>query len=326
LLLSMATFYDSRDSRKKKLEAHPCYPDAFRLRGSVILAVLWPCVLFTAYAILVYMIHTRHPIAENFGLATIMSVVVGLLLVFRTNAAYDRYWSGRTAWGALTSVSRNLMRAIWVLAAQTPEGQLRAKHALNLVLAYQIAVRRWLRSEYGPQWDDLKGLLPTNISLDDDSTPLPSRITYLLTQYLASEKRDGRLEPPVFSALLGLINSMTDQFSVFERILTTPVPLAYLIHLKQIIYIFFITLPFQLVGAAGGTVIIVQFLAAFTFFGIEAIGKEIENPFGYDSNDLAQEDYADWIEKEKLGVTDARFPLVPVNEWTFTDSKEKHEV
>jgi len=259
----MAGFYDSR---KKKPQAHHLYPDAFRFRGSVILDLLGPCLVFTVYALVIYLIHLRHPVTSNLGLATILSVVVGLLLVFRTNSAYDRFWTGRTAWANLTTASRNLMRAIWVLAAQTPESLLKAKHALNLVLAYQIAVRRWLRSEHGPQWDDLKGLLPTNIGLDDDSVPLPSRIAYLLTQYLATEKREGRLEPPVFGALLALVNSMVEQFTHFERILTTPVPLAYVIHLKQIIYIFFITLPFQIVATAGGAMIVVQFLAGFTFF------------------------------------------------------------
>jgi len=314
------------DSRVKKPHVHPMFPDAFRVRGSVILEILGPCLIFTAYSVIIYLLSLKHKVASNMGLAAVMAVVVGLLLVFRTNSAYDRYWTGRTAWGNLTTASRNLMRVIWVLAQQTPEGLLRAKHVLNLVLAYQIAVRRWLRSEHGPQWDDLKHLLPINIGLDEDLAPLPSRIAYLVTQYLATEKREGRLEPPVFGTALTLVNSMTEQFGHFERILITPIPLAYLIHLKQIIYIFFITLPFQIVGLAGGVTIIVQFLAAFTFFGIEAIGKEIENPFGYDPNDLPQEDYADWIEKEIAAITDPRFPLVPVNEWKFVDSKEKQEV
>jgi len=69
-----------------------------------------------------------------------------------------------------------------------------------------------------------------------------------------------------------------------------------------------------------------NFLQVSHFFGIEAIGKEIENPFGYDTNDLPQEDYADWIEKELAGITDSHFPLVPVNEWKYIDSKEKTEV
>ena len=88
------------------------------------------------------------------------------------------------------------------------------------------------------------------------------------------------------TAMQQLINHMVDALGGCERILKTPIPLAYAIHLKQLLLLYCLSLPFQLVEDLGwGTGLIVA-LVSFTLFGIEEIGIEIENPFGHDPNDL----------------------------------------
>ena len=81
-------------------------------------------------------------------------------------------------------------------------------------------------------------------------------------------------------------NNLIDALLGCERILKTPVPLAYTIHLKQLLLIFCFLLPFQLVGQMGWWTGPTVALISFTLLGVEAIGMEIENPFGYDANDL----------------------------------------
>lgn len=82
------------------------------------------------------------------------------------------------------------------------------------------------------------------------------------------------------------MNSLVDCLGGCERILKTPMPLAYSIHLKQLLLLYCLLWPFQLVQNINLYTGLVVALISFTLFGIEAIGLEIENPFGYDTNDL----------------------------------------
>ena len=87
------------------------------------------------------------------------------------------------------------------------------------------------------------------------------------------------------------LNSLVDCLTQFERILRSPIPLAYSIHLSQTVWIYCLTLPFQLVGAVEYGTIPIVFLATLVLMGIMQIGEEIENPFGYDENDLDLDDF-----------------------------------
>ncbi|MEA5516524.1 bestrophin family ion channel, partial [Nodularia sp. UHCC 0506] len=88
------------------------------------------------------------------------------------------------------------------------------------------------------------------------------------------------------TAMQELLNKLVDNLGACERILKTPIPLAYTIHLKQLLLLYCCLLPFQLVESLGWWTGLIVALISFTLFGIEAIGLEIENPFGYDANDL----------------------------------------
>jgi putative membrane protein len=88
------------------------------------------------------------------------------------------------------------------------------------------------------------------------------------------------------ASLQELLNILVDNLGACERILKTPMPLAYAIHLKQLLFLYCFLLPFQIVESLGWWTGLISALVSFTLFGIEAIGLEIENPFGYDENDL----------------------------------------
>lgn len=94
------------------------------------------------------------------------------------------------------------------------------------------------------------------------------------------------------------ISGLTDCLSNLERIRTSPIPFAYTIHLKQTLFLYLASLPFQLLSSMGWATIPILFIASFTLLGIESIGGEIENPFGYDENDLRQDDFIDTVRKE----------------------------
>jgi putative membrane protein len=86
--------------------------------------------------------------------------------------------------------------------------------------------------------------------------------------------------------MIQLLHQMVDVIGICERILRTPIPLAYSIHLKQLLMIYSLSLPFQMVDQLEWMTGPIVALISFTLLGIEEIGIQIEDPFGHDPNDL----------------------------------------
>jgi len=111
---------------------------------------------------------------------------------------------------------------------------------------------------------------------------------------VTSFKRDGLLEVPGPAGLNGMtqiLQSMIDQLTAMERIVNTPIPVSYSIHLKQCVTLYLFALPFTLVEEMGMKMIPIVTVVAFTLMGIEGIANEIEMPFGYDQSDLPLDKY-----------------------------------
>jgi ion channel-forming bestrophin family protein len=102
--------------------------------------------------------------------------------------------------------------------------------------------------------------------------------------------------------MMASLSGLIDTLSNFERIRTSPIPLAYSIHLNQTLFFYLTTLPFQIVTTMHWATIGVMFIASFTLLGIHAIAKEIENPFGYDDNDLDMEGFCAQMQNEIAAV------------------------
>ncbi|CAO3637168.1 unnamed protein product [Cunninghamella echinulata] len=132
----------------------------------------------------------------------------------------------------------------------------------------------------------------------DGDIALPLEILYRIALYINAVKAAGKIESSFVSVTTNSLDTLVNAFTAFERIVHTPIPKAYNIHLKQgvVLYIFF--LPFTLVESLGYLVVPVAALVSFTLFGILAIGNEIENPFGYDYNDLPMNRYCDELKRE----------------------------
>ncbi|KAI8078739.1 Bestrophin, RFP-TM, chloride channel-domain-containing protein [Halteromyces radiatus] len=132
----------------------------------------------------------------------------------------------------------------------------------------------------------------------DGDISLPLEILYRIALYINAAKAAGKIESNFVSVTTSSLDTLVNTLTAFERIVHTPIPKAYNIHLKQgvVLYIFF--LPFSLVESLGLLVIPIVSLVTFTLFGILAIGEEIENPFGYDYNDLPLNRYCDDLKRE----------------------------
>ncbi|MBU7582941.1 MAG: hypothetical protein KAF91_08525 [Nostoc sp. TH1S01] len=261
--------------------------EIFRLRGSVIPGVLERSLFCGLFGVLISLLDFKElPVAQPMLGSVIPSIVLGLLLVFRTNTAYERFWEGRKLWGSTVNTIRNLAWKIWVAVDEVESGDKERKiAALRLLPAFAIAKKLYLR--YEPASEELKPWVsPAQYSNLQNIQNMPLEISRLLGDYLQQEYKRGILTNYQLASIHTLMNNLMDNVGGCERILKTPIPPAYVIHLNQLVLIYCLILPFQFVQDLGWWTGIFVALVSFALFGIEEIGVEIENPFGYDHNDL----------------------------------------
>jgi putative membrane protein len=263
------------------------FKSALQVRVSVIPSILPRVLLCGGFGVFISLLHFfKWPVSLPTLSSIVPSIVLGLLLVFRTNTAYDRFWEGRKFWGMLINNVRNLARRIWVaIEEKDPEDIELKKSALRLLPAFAVAMKLHLRQEaVNPELEPL--MSPGQYQKLKSMNNPPLEIAFWIEDYLQEQYERNCLDVYQLTGMKDLINSMIDVLGGCERILKTPIPLAYAIHLKQLLLLYCLALPFQMVkDLTWGTGPIVA-LISFTLFGIEEIGIEIENPFQHDTNDL----------------------------------------
>ncbi|CAO3625360.1 unnamed protein product [Mucor hiemalis] len=350
------------------------------------------------------------------ALVPVLSVVLGLLLAFRANTSYARYYEGRQLWQDLQSNTRNLARLIWCsIPERTQNDHLEKMRCMKLLLAFAVATKHYLRREYGIDYYDLDYLLPPNWipaaaddqlfvikddSSDDDAVivsnvpsgssthlldanqggddihelgnqkcastapsssaastvedltqspqaiatsistsitaiaedsdkgkndskkkkkkrntikfvseedlpdegnsdmSLPLEIIFRMSLYMAQAKNSGKIDGTFSNVIITHLNNLNDCLSGMERIVNTPIPAVYVVHLKQSLALYILAIPFTLISQLRWWIVPTIILASFTLFGIDAIGAQIENPFGYNNNDLPLNTFCDSLRKE----------------------------
>lgn len=224
---------------------------------------------------------------------TMIGVALGLLLVFRTNASFDRWWEGRKLLGGIVNRTRDLARQ---LNAYVPsDSKLLVDKSIRHISAFFKVAMQGLRGE-----TDLKALgdLLTNEERAE-LEPLKTRASVVLmwiTKSVDTLARNGKLSEGRLLAIDTNLTALVDYHSGAERIVRTPVPFAYAQHIKLFVTVFCFTVPFAIVDSMKGYTPIAVAVLAFALFGIDEIGVEIEDPFGYDDNDLPIERIAQTIQ------------------------------
>ncbi|MEM6791660.1 MAG: bestrophin family ion channel [Myxococcota bacterium] len=231
---------------------------------------------------------------------TITGVALGLLLVFRTNASYDRYWEGRKLVEGVVDRCRDLARQTRSFVSHE-EARVRAG---AYVVALYTAVRRHLRSE--SDFEELRDLLRDDEiqRLGQASAP-PLEVSRWLTDLYVGEADAGRLSEHRLRSIEGNIGALVDLWGGAERILETPVPFAYAHHIKLFLTFFCFTVPLALIDGLGWLATVGAGIVAFGMFGIDEIGVEIEDPFGYDDNDLPLDEIGRKLRREIMQTVSA---------------------
>lgn len=227
------------------------------------------------YAALVVWIETdvirvAVPLGPSF--LSILGIILGLLLVFRTNTAYDRWWEGRKLWGQLVNVSRGLAHQLDAMLAR--EAPSRATYSRELA-AFPLALAGHLRRPRGAP-----------------GPHVPNAIVTALQRTFHDDVRAGHLPREAILAVAPQLAQLDDITGACERIRNTPIPFSYSSYIKQFVVLYALVLPFGLVEEFGYGTVIASMFTFFATMGLELLATEIEEPFGSDRNDLPLDDLA----------------------------------
>jgi putative membrane protein len=259
----------------------------FDFKASVIPAIIGKVLIaISVAAIVTIAFYLKIPVGKEALSSIIPELVLGLLLVFRTDTAYSRFWEGSQIISDIIDFSRGLARQISVnIDAQTDtEATTKLAH-IRLVGMYLAAVKQHVRYE-GPNAEMQPYLSESQFAELEKTHHMPNKIAQWLSDYFREVHRAGKISDIMLVELNRILDQLTLSMGSCERILTTPLPRAYAIHLKHLLLIYCFILPFKLVGELQWGTPIAVGVIAFALLGIEEIGLEIENPFGYDPNDL----------------------------------------
>lgn len=295
----------------------------YDLRGSVLPRIARKLAICTALAVAVTLTH-GFLFAWKITLTSVPFSLIGLALAiflgFRNSVAYDRFWEARKLWGDLLHRSRSFARQVQSLPAFAspvrPEDTGDPRRLLLMrTIAFAFVLRDQLRESRSAA--DLARLLPAREAAEAAASARP---TEFLLRRMAAEVgafvREGRLHPALAANVDDSLSGMAAVAAGCERIRNTPVPFAYTLLLHRTAWLYCLLLPFGLVDTVGLMTPFVVVIVAYTFFGLDALGDEIEEPFGLADNHLPLDALCREVEVsvlDTLGVRELPERLAPMD-------------
>lgn len=217
-------------------------------------------------------------------LHTLLGFAISMLLVFRTNTAYDRWWEGRKLWGSLVNNSRNL--ALKLDSLLTADNKASRIFFRKVIPAYAYALHNHLMKEQTRlelfEEEEYKQLFSTI----DHKKHVPNQVAMLMYHHVQQLYREQLLTAEQLLFINAELQSFTDVCGACERIKNTPIPYSYSIFLKKFIFFYIMTLPFGYVFQLGYYIIPVVAFVFYVLASLELIAEEIEDPFSGDQNDV----------------------------------------
>ncbi|KAI8837825.1 Bestrophin/UPF0187 [Chytridium lagenaria] len=307
----------------------------FSLQGSVLHSTYPQIFTFGAYGSLMYLLYQYLGYPTWFVTPThLISVTTG---VVGTTVGFQQ-------WSALTTNLRNMSRLIWLYVEEsTPCARAQKVAALKLLSGLSFAIKHELRASRTSKILSayIKPLMRTKSTEGVPGSPvsvtetqpllLPSQNPYMtnrhhsdfrcgcvslplmimnqLSVFNASKQKQDHISPAMSASLHSQINAVIENITGMDRILSTRIPHAYGLHLRQVLVLYCFFLPFQIMAGLGWYTGPCLMLVSFVLFGIENLGLEIENPFGYDPNDLPLDRYCETIKREVDDLIRTRRPI-----------------
>ena len=253
---------------------------------------LWPplvLLLFYTGAI-VYIFNKWYDFhwAGAHAIHSLLGVVLGLFLVFRTNTAYDRWWEGRKQWGALVNVCRNL--AAKVESSLDKNDSQNREFFAKMIPNFVFAMKEHLREGVIPdEIQDIGGEFKSVLATKGHQ---PLHIVRLMYDRLNELKDSGQIKPENMWIIDSDLRELMNIIGACERIKNTPIPYSYNMFIKKFIFVYTITLPFGIMNITHYWTIPIVVTIFYFMASTELIAEEIEDPFGLDENDLPTDNLA----------------------------------
>ena len=262
-------------------------------------------------AVVAWFFHDYLQLGDNSHLKNIsvmhsmLSFVISMLLVFRTNTAYDRWWEGRKLWGGLLNNSRNL--ALKLNGIFTEKDNDQRLYFACMITNYAIALKNHLRTAFLP--DELLAHPQFDKTALKQERHLPNDMARQLFNRVHELNRSGVIANEQLVYLNPELLSFTDICGACERIKNTPIPYSYSVFLKKFIFFFVMSLPFTMVFTLGYYCVPVVAFIFYVLASLELIAEEIEDPFGKDANDLPTDQISKNIRKSVTEILNVELPV-----------------
>jgi ion channel-forming bestrophin family protein len=293
----------------------------FEFRGTVLRRIWGRLLVVVGLACVVTVVHLRSPLEATLTTTpfSLIGLALSIVLGFRNSTCFDRFWEARQLWGRLINLSRSFTRQALTLidpARAGDEGaRLEVERTQRLLVLRCVAFAHALRMQL--RGDDDRGTLVRLLGEEETAaisatTNVPFAISMAMGERLAHVRRRGWIDPLHVPVLEQTLVDLTDVQGGCERIRNTPIPIAYSLLIHRIVGIYCLSLPFGIIDSVKGFTPLVVLLVAYAFFGLDAVGDEIEDPFGTDPHDLPLTAMSTVIERnlrERLG--DADLPPAP---------------
>ncbi|HPW62774.1 MAG TPA: bestrophin family protein [Cyclobacteriaceae bacterium] len=231
---------------------------------------------------------------------SLLGIVLGLFLVFRTNSSYDRWWEGRKLWGSMVNNTRNLAHKLNAFLDKDDDDNRTwfARMIPNFVFSVKEHLRR------GALLSELEPVDDTFIANLKDVKHVPNRLSSMMYVRINNLYKTNKISGDQLFLVDKELKEFSDILGACERIRNTPIPYNYSMYIKQFIFIYLITLPMAFVTTSGYITIPIVMLVTFVLLSVELIAEEIEDPFGRDINDLPTDELS---EKIKVNVNEILF-------------------
>jgi putative membrane protein len=251
--------------------------NALTLKGSITPRVIKKVMCVFFYSCSISFINYLDPfVFLPIGPFEYAGLIMGLILVFRLNAGYDRWWEARKLWGNIVNQSRNL--AI-IIANNTRTDDINAKlKVMNYITAMPFLVKNSLRSN--DVIDEINHLVE-NVDLSNliKSKNKPVILSSMIAQELNHFRHQNQLDPFSFLQAEQMRELTLDCHGACERILKTPIPFVMAVKSRRFIFLFLLALPFAIVSTSLYISPFITGVVAYALFSLDQIGVELQNPF-----------------------------------------------
>ena len=267
----------------------------FALHRSDTIRILWKELIYIGvftslitFLIVTYGGEIIESLEKLITLYSLIGFVISLLLVFRTNTAYDRWWEGRKKWGALVNDTRNL-----AIKIETSVSSSESRDVLRRMIAnFPFAMKEHLR---GRRNIDQLEITEEERKILKDKEHLPVAISHAITAETKSALKKGEISEEEYITVDTNINALLDSLGACERIKNTPIPFSYSLFIKKFIFIYVTTIPLAFITVFGYYSVLIALFVFYVLVSMEVLAEEIEDPFGEDDNDLPTDDLSEKI-------------------------------